>query len=258
MWKKCFWRKKKYPRPNNLIYSLNQDLWLISEFRTSKKPFSTKAPKIFSLKRGKKSPNPIDSLLFKVLLEQTCSPLAAPFPLLKGLLKTFLPVYTRDKENDLENRDTEDSVMGKSAKEISKEFWDLNTCATTYQPVLSRSEPWIPALGIWECFQYFCPQPRAKSLMIRYIHFTASTLVRAWLSAWLAALACCVCGCTNSESRDPWQGNELDSKKESVASQSCDKKLPYLAKYRNWCGKTFDRVTAHQRRVGSQEIEAFG
>lgn len=68
----------------------------------------------------------------------------------------------------------------------------------------------------------------------------------------------CVCCCMNSESRDSWQGNELDSKRETVASQSCDKRLLYLAKYRNWCDKMFHRVTAHQSRVESQEIEAFG
>lgn len=106
--------------------------------------------------------------------------------------------------------------MGRSVKGISKEFWDLNIYATTYQPVLSRSEPWTPALGIWEYFQYFCPQPRAKSLMMGYIHFTASTLVHAWISTWLVGLTSHVCGCMNSESRDSWQGSQLDGKKERL------------------------------------------
>lgn len=85
-----------------------------------------KLQNFFFLLEEEKSPNPVNTLLFKILLKQTCFPLAAPFPVLKGLLKTFLTVYTRDKENDLESSDTEDSLMGWSAKWISEEFWGLN------------------------------------------------------------------------------------------------------------------------------------
>ena len=79
--------------------------------------------------------------------------------------------------------------MGKSARRIFKMFWDLNIYATTYQTVMSRDEPLIPALDLWEYFQYFSSAHSPGQIIDDQMYlFHSFHNVHAEISTWLVSL----------------------------------------------------------------------